>query len=171
MIGAVLSMVLLAGDPEPRLVLQVAGLAVRDTVDEQVVAALGAGCFREDEGHGGGRYYVDPTARVTLHTEIGVDYMTETLELLPGVQVPDECRNSPALVSARLSSSPSVDYGLSLGMSEAALISALGAPARREERAGRTVLTYYADAERELYVAEYTFEGARLTRISIHDGC
>jgi hypothetical protein len=54
--------------------------------DQQVQRLLGgSGVFRPDEGHTGGRYYIDAKHEATLHIEFGVDRIVEAITLSKGV--------------------------------------------------------------------------------------
>ena len=57
----------------PEYPLYCAGIVVGMSTDRDVQRMYGPGLYVRDEGHGGGRYFVDRHRRVTLHVEIGVD--------------------------------------------------------------------------------------------------
>jgi hypothetical protein len=66
--------------------LHFAGISVAVTDDEQLQRLMGgAGVFRPDEGHSGGRYYVDAKSEFTLHVELGVDRIVEAVTVSKGV--------------------------------------------------------------------------------------
>jgi len=65
--------------------LHFAGITVGDTTDSQVQRLLGRGVFRADEGHTGGRYFLDAKETATLHVVEGVDRVVEELTLRIGV--------------------------------------------------------------------------------------
>ena len=65
--------------------LHLAGITVGLTRDSQAQRLLGRGIFRADEGHTGGRYFVDGGRTVTMHIVGGVDQVTEQLTFTKGV--------------------------------------------------------------------------------------
>jgi hypothetical protein len=159
--------------------MHVAGLGVgMKSTDADVVAALGPGCFVPDEPHGGGRYFTNPAQTFTLHSVVGVDTMTEVLELSQGLEIPERCHalaKSPPLVSKKLGQHPAVDLGLRLGMPVARLVAALGKPDEDRSQGSHRVLTYRASVDTDdrvtlAYEAKYRFRSGSLVRISLYDG-
>jgi hypothetical protein len=66
--------------------LHFAGITVGVTNDKQVQRLLGGpGVFRPDEGHTGGRYYIDARHEATLHIEFGVDRIVESVTVSRGI--------------------------------------------------------------------------------------
>jgi hypothetical protein len=162
--------------PQRPLVRTIAGLVVgQKTVDQAVVRTFGRGCFVQEEGHGGGRYYTDLARRVTLHTVIGVDWATDEIELSAFVDLPPACRNAKRTLSPALSEVPIIEHGLRFGMSSSDVIGVLGRPdGDKLARGARTIsyrATYDTDPRINLeYEAKFRFVGDRLTKVSLYDG-
>lgn len=83
-----------AGDPTPVPTgkrgtvcwpLHFAGITLLVNHDLQVQRLLGHGVFRNDEGHTGGRYFVDAKRTATLHIIEGVDSVAEEIIVQSGI--------------------------------------------------------------------------------------
>ena len=170
-----------AGPPNaarPSIVLHVAGIGVGMlSTDTDVIALHGQGLFVESEGHAGGRYFVNARGTMTLHTVIGVDGSTESLELRAGLHVPGAAVTSipAAAVSPALDAVRLADHRITLGLSADKLLSKLGRPATDEIENGRRVLTYSTTSDIDdrvsfFYTARYAFVSDRLVTISLYDG-
>src|SRR5580693_9135296 len=70
--------------------LSCVGITAGTSTDAMVQKLYGKGYFVPDESHLGGRYYVDPKHRVTLHTEIGTDWDIDGIEYQQGVHFPQK---------------------------------------------------------------------------------
>jgi hypothetical protein len=159
-------------------VQSIAGIRIglNASYDWDVTKIFGEGLFAEDEGHGGGRYFTDKNRRVTLHVEIGVDRIIDTIELTKGPVVPKKLNSSdPKFVSIHLASSPTVDKNLSLGMSPDTVIGRLGKPDKDTKNGNERTLIYETDYEKDsrvslVYEAEFKFEDGQLVKIRIYDG-
>ena len=167
----------LPGQPARRpLVQTAAGIRLGlKTLDSQVVRMFGQGCYVEEEGHGGGRYFINPDRSLTLHTIIGVDNATDYVELSSFPNLPKPCTRFPGATSRRLAGDLEIEHGLRLGMSPDALVAVLG-PADSEKRQGAArTLIYRTDVTKDNrvgleYEARYRFVANRLTQLSIYDG-
>lgn len=65
--------------------LHFAGITVGSTTDSQVQRLFGRGIFRADEGHTGGRYFLDSKRTSTLHVVEGVDRVVDELTVRSGI--------------------------------------------------------------------------------------
>jgi hypothetical protein len=65
--------------------LHFAGITVGLTTDSQLQRLLGHGIFRPNEGHTGGRYFLDTKQTGTLHVVEGVDKVVEDLNVSVGI--------------------------------------------------------------------------------------
>src|ERR1051326_1418697 len=99
--------------------LYCAGIVVGMSSDTDVRRMYGDGFFVREEGHLGGRYFTDPKRQVTLHVEIGVDQIIETVSYARGVHLPSRSRNSTSAlkqsISSRLTPGERLTYGTRLG--------------------------------------------------------
>ena len=165
-----------ASDTRPNLVQRVGPIVIGGGQDAAALRrTLGDGCYVEDEGHLGGRYYTNSKRTFTFHAEFGVDWVLEDIELIQGLEVPDTCTSSKTLVSKRLDKPIVVQHGVRLGMSAAELIQALGTPVSDRTTEGVRVLLFEAAYDTDdrvalFYEARYAFKADRLFFISLHDG-
>ncbi|HXZ29213.1 MAG TPA: hypothetical protein VEG08_14560 [Terriglobales bacterium] len=94
---------------------------------------LGKGVFRPDEGHTGGRYFLDANQTATLHVVGGVDQVVEELTLSQGVSAEIKANERSAAVSKWFD--PEEQFGngllLHLGSTEKEVLSNLGQPKER----------------------------------------
>lgn len=75
--------------------LNFAGITLGVSTDSQVQRLLGDGVFRENEGHGRGRYFVDSKRTATLHTVGYTNAVIGKLTLQEGIVVkPTELRSA-----------------------------------------------------------------------------
>ena len=113
--------------------LHFAGITVGLTNDSQVQRLLGRGVFRPDEGHTGGRYFLDAKQTATLHIEGGVDSVVEVLTLHAGVDSAIKQSERTAAVSKWFG--PQEGFGnwhaLHLGSSKDEVAQNLGQPENR----------------------------------------
>lgn len=65
--------------------LSFAGITIGVNTDSHVRRLLGQGVFRKDEGHTGGRYFVDVNGGATLHIVEGVDRVIDELTVAEGI--------------------------------------------------------------------------------------
>jgi len=63
------------------------------TLDRDVVKLFGKGFFDEQQGHGGGRIYVNDSRTATLMIAIGVDNYIEDIRIMNGIVFPDSVKN------------------------------------------------------------------------------
>jgi len=158
--------------------LSCAGIRVGVSTDAQVQRHYGKGYFVESEGHGGGRYFVDSRHRVTLHTEIGVDQIIESLEYQQGVHLPRQPTTAVwrQATAARLSAHEKVQGGIQLGARAQAVLGHYGRPTtnRLNSSTGVRIITYTADekamADVLFYEAEFRFRNDRLVGVSLYNG-
>lgn len=65
--------------------LNFAGITVGVNTDSHVERLLGKGVFRPNEGHTGGRYFIDAHKTATLHIVEGVDRIVEEVTVTEGI--------------------------------------------------------------------------------------
>jgi hypothetical protein len=65
--------------------LHFAGITLGNTTDSQVQRLLGSGLRRENEGDTGGRYYIDPKSRASLHIVCVTDTIVGKLTISEGI--------------------------------------------------------------------------------------
>ncbi len=110
--------------------LSFAGVTVGVTTDSQVQRLLGEGVFRPEEGHTGGRYFIDANKTATLHIVEGVDRVVEEVTLSQGVAAEIKANERSAAVSKWFD--PEEQFGnwhvLHLGSTEKEVLSNLGEP-------------------------------------------
>jgi hypothetical protein len=155
------------------IVQQIGGIRAASSHDPDVVEKYGEGFFVQNEGHGGGRYYIHPSHTYTFHIEIGVDKLIEDVEIFEGVHLPQAASTKSAL-SKKLPHNISIDHGIRLGMTSAELIAILGQPHERQIKGDSLTLEYHTSEDDRVFLAYdayYEFKNDRLIRIRIHDGC
>lgn len=157
----------------PRLPLRVAGVVVGYSRDADVRQLYGAGLFKPEEGHVGGRYYSDPSSSVTLHVEIGVDDVIEEATLSQGISA--SLKKKGALMQSQyLKMSDSTDYGVKLGDSVRSILDAFGPPKENKRDGNKRKIVYVADYETVpwvlYYSASFEFENDKLISLTIHNG-
>ena len=113
--------------------LHFAGVTVGLTTDAQVQRLLGRGVYRPDEGHTGGRYFLDLKRTSTLHVVEGVDRVVEELTLRNGIDA--ALKPTEYAVSASRWLNPGEGFGnwhaLHLGSTMAEALENLGEPVRK----------------------------------------
>lgn len=113
--------------------LNFAGITVGVNTDSQVQRLLGKGVFREDEGHTGGRYYVDANSTATLHIVEEVDRVVEELTVAEGLS--HEIKISERASATSKWFDPHEPFGnfhaLHLGSTKEEVVSNLGEPQKR----------------------------------------
>ncbi len=161
------------------LVQSIAGIRIgpHASNDEDVKKIFGEGLFAADEGHAGGRYYTDKNRQVTLHVELGVDRIVDTIEFTKGLAVPKKLNSSnPKFVSIHLVNSPTIDKNLSLGMSPDTVIGILGKPDKDIKNGNKRTIIYeigYDEKDSRVsiyYEANFKFVDGQLVQIRIYDG-
>jgi hypothetical protein len=152
------------------LVSGIAGVALFDS-DESVVKRFGRGFFTDVEGHAGGRYYVDPSHRFTLHVVIGTDSAIDGIDLCDGVYLPAGIRpgDDPGLVSASLAKGAGVPSRIRLGMTASALLKALGKPSSDERTGVQRIIVFSDETGDSNYWAQFSFVGDKLRSIQVSD--
>jgi hypothetical protein len=158
------------------LVLTAAGITLGlKTLDSQVVGMFGQGCYIREEGHGGGRYFINSDRSLTLHTIIGVDNATDYVELSSFPNLPKPCIGFRGATSKGLAAVLEIEHGVRLGMSLDALVLVLGSADSEERKGAVRTLIYRTDVTKDDrvgldYEARYRFTADRLTQLSIYDG-
>jgi hypothetical protein len=113
--------------------LNFAGITVDVNTDSQVQRVLGKGVFREDEGHTGGRYYVDSNSTATLHIVEGVNRVVEELTVAEGLSNKIKMSERAGAISKWFD--PHEPFGnyhaLHLGSTKEEVLSNLGEPQKR----------------------------------------
>lgn len=99
------------------------------TLDRDVVKLFGEGFFDEQQGHGGGRSYVNNERNITLTIVIGMDHYIESVVIKNGLDFPDSVRKKIDLYySDRFEITDNGSLRTGLGSTEAEIISAYGKP-------------------------------------------
>ena len=157
--------------------LYCAGIAVGMSNERDVRRLYGPGFFAPDEGHLGGRYYVDPSHRVTLHVETGVDRIIEHVEFGSEVRLPKGAADANAirLAEARwLHTDETIGTGHRLGETRTAIVADLGQPAADHRTATEETLRYETGIDQNpytlVYEAEFRFRNGKLDRVSLYNG-
>jgi hypothetical protein len=156
--------------------LYCAGLVVGISRMKDARRMYGEGLVVPNEGHGAGRYYVDPQRRVTLHVVTGVDEAVEELTYSAGVRLPAPHRAKvpPQALAPRLTARETVQFGISLGQSPQEVIRSYGKPASDRTQGSTRVLRYQADdttmSHVLVYEAEFRFENHRLVFVRLYNG-
>lgn len=153
-----------------------AGIKVGTSTDADVQRLYGKGYFAEDEGHLGGRYFVDSGHRVTLHIEMGVDHVVEEVEYQRGIHLP--LPPTPKIwrqaTSPHLTPDKTTQRGIKLGMQARAVMHLYGKPAKNGLRNGTGVIEYDADYKTMPHVLDYEakfrFHRDRLISVSLYNG-
>jgi hypothetical protein len=162
----------------PEYPLYCAGIVVGMSTDRDVRRMYGPGLYDPEEGHGGGRYYVDLGRRVTLHAELGADDTIDEVSYGRGIRLPArylKSRRFPSrAISSQLTASEHLYLGIRLGERAADVLQSFGKP-RSDTRHGLTrVVRYEADYEQMPYVldyeAEFRFEYNRLVAVRLYNG-
>jgi hypothetical protein len=114
--------------------LHLAGITVGLTTDSQAQRLLGQrGIFRADEGHTGGRYFLDVGRTVTMHIVGGVDKVTEQLTFAKGVDPAIKPSEQGAALSKWID--PQEGFGnwraLHLGSAKKEVLDNLGEPQKK----------------------------------------
>jgi len=183
-VGAVLALILISVQGQaakskraPEYPLYCAGLVVGMSTGADARRMYGDGLFVADEGHGGGRYYVDPKHQVTMHIVIGPDDILEEVAYSRGIHLPGKNRRTgqvpPRAVSTRLTAHEHLYGGIELGEKVGSFIQEVGKPTRDRRRRAVRMLTY-AGGEEEVpytlfYTGEFRFVSGRLTSSSLSD--
>jgi hypothetical protein len=160
----------------PRYPLYCAGLMAGISRERDALRMYGPGLVARGEGHGIGRYYVDPAGRVTLHIAIG-DGRVETVEYSRGVAIPASLRKNAIPKAAVAEALPTDDGadGIRLGASAAEVMRLVGKPKKDARSGARRVLTYGSNFDEQPYFVNYdgifTFENGKLIAIHLHNGC
>lgn len=157
--------------------LYCAGIAVGMSNERDVRRLYGPGLLAPDEGHLGGRYYVDASHRVTLHVETGVDRVIERVEYSAGLRLPKGAAGGKAIRQAEarwLHADEMVGPGHRLGATRASVVDDLGQPAADHRIAGEEVLRYETGIDENpytlVYEGEFHFRNGKLDRVSLYNG-
>ncbi len=150
--------------------LHFAGITVGLTTDSQAQRLLGHGVFRSDEGHTGGRYFIDSKRTATLHIVEGVDTLIEELTLSSGISRKIAVTERSAAVSKWLD--PREGFGnwhaLNLGSSKDEVLANLGEPQKRETR-NKWIYESTCSCELPEYLT-LTFSQDRVSEINLFAG-
>ena len=160
----------------PRYPLQCVGISVGKSTDADVQRRFGKGYFARDEGHLGGRYFVDPKHSVTLHTEIGTDNIIDAIEYQQGVHLP--VKLTPAVwkqaTATKLTGGETVQGRFGLGALPMTVYLSYGKPAKNTLRDKKGAFEYRADLTMMAgvldYEAHFRFQNNRLVSISLYNG-
>jgi hypothetical protein len=162
-----------------RFPIYCAGIVVGMSTMRDAQRMYGEGFFVLGEGHGGGRYYVDPRNEVTLHLKSGVDDVVEAIEYTRGVRLPPSFQRPSAVpeqaVSGALTADERVQWGSRLGDSAASVLRHLGKPTEDLHDGNLRRLRYEEESESSPYLlfyeAEFRFENDLLVSVRIYNGC
>jgi hypothetical protein len=113
--------------------LHFAGITVGINDDAEAQRLLGKGVFRPDEGHTGGRYYVDSKRTATLHIVDGVDGVVEELTVRSGINPAIKPNEQAAAVSRWFNAQEGFGNrgALHLGSTKNDVMTNLGQPKRK----------------------------------------
>lgn len=144
--------------------------------DSAVVALYGKGLFNDEDGHGGARFFTDPSKKVIIKTVIGTDDFIEevafTLVDFPFDFVRDKVDSIP--VAKNLNTDNFLIKNIKFGNSPDIIKSAFGTPNQDNTEEKLRFLIYEDDyelwAEVLYYSAIFVFSNNQLIRISIYDG-
>lgn len=159
--------------PHGRLPSSLCGVSAGRTVDSEVTKRFGKGYFVADEDHLGGRYFVDPKHRITLHTTIGVDRVIFTVELTEGVRLPSRSALALRRAETRALEPPKTLFrSLRLRDSAEAVRRAMGRPEEVPAPRGLRAIRYSApESDEELdHHVEFRFRSDRLVSVLIYNG-
>lgn len=99
------------------------------TLDRDVVKLFGNGFFDEQQGHGGGRSYVNKEQNITLTIVIGMSYYIESIIIKNGLDFPDSVKHKiDSYYSDRFEITDNGSLMTGLGSSEGEIIHAYGKP-------------------------------------------
>lgn len=134
-----------------------AGVRVGLVSDADVQKLFGKGYFAADESHLGGRYYVDPAHRVTLHVMIGTDRIIDGVEYRVGVHFPTTptARMLKAAETTRLTGSEKVDGELPLGATMHDVRARYGKPVQDAVEGASRTLVYHVAGSRTPVLLDY----------------
>jgi len=157
--------------------LYCAGVVVGMSRMADVQKMYGDGLFVAEEGHGGGRYFVDPKQEVTLHVESGVDNVIETVSLSRGVRLPDKYKKGTAVpkqaIAPRLSVKEELSW-INLGNRADKILDHFGPPKEDKAKQGIRTIIYETDYTKSPYVlayrAELEFEDDKLVSVTLYNG-
>jgi hypothetical protein len=147
-----------------------AGVVVGTTDDSQTQRLLGAGVFRADEGHTGGRYYVDPKRTATLHIIEGVDKVIEEVIVSEGIDHTLKANEIHTAVSRWFDTQQGFGnwHALHLGSSKDAVLENLGEP-QKKTTGDRWVYETACACELPEYLT-LTFKRGRVVQLSLYAG-
>ncbi|HKT24315.1 MAG TPA: hypothetical protein VJR04_06910 [Terriglobales bacterium] len=149
--------------------LNFAGLTVGVNDDSHVRRLLGAGVFRADEGHTGGRYFIDEKQVATLHVVEGVDNVVEELTLMEGVAPNIKAVDRKAAITKWFN--PHEQFGkwhqLHLGSTKDEVLSNLGQP---QKQISQNKWEYESTCACELAAyLDLSFKAGRLVQVAISE--
>ncbi len=153
-----------------------AGIKIEDYSEAKIQKLYGKGYFVPHEGHSGGRYYVDPKHKVTLHVEIGPDRTIDSVEYTLGVHLPVKATKTlwKQATTPCLDDTITVDGDLRLGSPVKTILQRYGKPAQNSLSNGNGSIVYTADEKRmrqvQFYEAEFRFHNSRLISMSLYHG-
>ena len=162
----------------PQYPLYCAGIVVGMSTDQDVRRMYGSGLMVRDEGHLGGRYFVDPRHRVTLHVEIGPDHIIDEVLYGRGILLPSQYREAGQIpreaICPQLTAREHLYLGIRLGEQASYVLRQFGKPRKDTRRRSARVVRYEADWEEMPYVldyeAEFRFQSNRLVAVRLYNG-
>jgi hypothetical protein len=144
---------------------------------EEFMKQYGRGLYVQDEGHGGGAYYVAPDRSATLHVEFGVDYIIDSISIGKGTRLPkgyDKVKHPlknleyPNLKGSDLTS---------WGNTPEHVIRRYGMPSEDKKSGTQRTLIFRYDYQdgstlpcHLFYEATFQFESSRITKVTIYCG-
>jgi len=159
---------------KPEYPLYCAGVVVGMSTDTDLKRMYGTGLFQRGEGHGGGRYFIDPKGQVTLHVTTGTGGVIESVTYRKGVHLPSSTTTGRrAAVAASLTSGERLQWGIRLGDTVDEIIRQLGKPAKDLRTGSSRVLHYRAEEMPYIlfYEADFNFDRGRLVSVRLYNGC
>ncbi len=150
--------------------LHFAGITVGVNDDAEARRLLGKGIFRPDEGHTGGRYYLDAKRTATLHIVNGVDKVVEELTVSSGIDHAIKPSEQADAVSNWFH--PQEGFGnwhaLRLGSTENEVLENLGEP-KEKVKADRWVYETKCECELPEYLT-VKFSKGRVVELNLYAG-
>jgi hypothetical protein len=150
--------------------LHFAGITVGINDDAEAQRLLGKGVFRPDEGHTGGRYYLDAKHTATLHIVDGVDNVVEELTVSSGIDAEIKPKEQAAAVSNWFHPQESFGnwHALHLGSTKSEVLGNLGEP-RKKVKADEWVYETKCECELPEYLT-LKFSKGRVVVLNLYAG-
>jgi hypothetical protein len=144
--------------------------------EDDVIKKYGNGYFTNQEGHAGGRYYLDNKHNKTIHFEFGVDLVVDFAEVLSGNRIPDTIsKNLKNYEIKSIQSETILNNKFQFEMSPNQIIKLIGKPTEDSTNKSNQYL-YYRFTEDQMqsegyyYEAKLHFINSKLKEIKVVSG-